>query len=89
MIAHAGRIMALVESSFPHVLTPELATVGPCDFDGRLTTAMTAHPKTDPVTGELHFFGYGVRAAVPDLPPALGGGRARHAAPRSRCRGRR
>ena len=51
--------MALVESSFPHVLTPELDTVGPCDFDGRLTTAMTAHPKTDPVTGELHFFGYG------------------------------
>src|SRR3954454_25278625 len=59
VIAHAGRIMALVESSFPHVLTPELATVGPCDFDGRLTTAMTAHPKTDPVTGELQFFGYG------------------------------
>jgi carotenoid cleavage dioxygenase len=59
VIAHAGRIMALVESSFPHVLTPELATVGPCDFDGRLKTAMTAHPKTDPMTGELHFFGYG------------------------------
>ena len=56
---HAGRIMALVESSFPHVLTPELGTVGPCDFGGRLTTAMTAHPKTDPTTGELHFFGYG------------------------------
>ncbi|MFC4948572.1 carotenoid oxygenase family protein [Pseudonocardia sp. GCM10023141] len=60
VIAHAGRIMALVESSFPQVVTPELATVGPCDFDGRLTTAMTAHPKTDPVTGELHFFGYGL-----------------------------
>jgi carotenoid cleavage dioxygenase-like enzyme len=59
VIAHAGRIMALVESSFPHVLTPELGTVGPYDFGGRLTTAMTAHPKTDPVTGELHFFGYG------------------------------
>jgi carotenoid cleavage dioxygenase-like enzyme len=59
VITHAGRIMALVESSFPHVLTPELATVGPCDFGGRLTTAMTAHPKADPVTGELHFFGYG------------------------------
>ena len=65
VIAHAGRIMALVESSFPHVLTPELATVGPCDFDGRLTTAMTAHPKIDPVTGELHFFGYGF------MPPYL------------------
>jgi carotenoid cleavage dioxygenase-like enzyme len=61
VIEHAGRIMALVESSFPHVLTPELDTVGPCDFGGRLTTAMTAHPKTDPVTGELHFFGYGIR----------------------------
>jgi carotenoid cleavage dioxygenase len=65
VVAHAGRILALVESSFPHVLTPELGTVGPCDFDGRLTTAMTAHPKTDPVTGELHFFGYGF------LPPYL------------------
>ena len=29
VVAHAGRIMALVESSFPHVLTPELGTVGP------------------------------------------------------------
>lgn len=61
VIEHAGRIMALVESSFPHVLTPELDTVGPYDFEGRLTTAMTAHPKADPVTGELHFFGYGIR----------------------------
>jgi carotenoid cleavage dioxygenase len=61
VVRHAGRIMALVESSFPHLLTPELDTVGPWDFDGRLTTAMTAHPKTDPVTGELHFFGYGFR----------------------------
>ena len=59
VVAHAGKILALVESSFPHVLTPELGTVGPYDFDGRLTTAMTAHPKTDPGTGELHFFGYG------------------------------
>jgi carotenoid cleavage dioxygenase len=65
VLAHAGRIMALVESSFPHLLTPDLDTIGTCDFDGRLTTAMTAHPKTDPVTGELHFFGYGF------LPPYL------------------
>ncbi|TCK19904.1 carotenoid oxygenase family protein [Pseudonocardia endophytica] len=60
VLAHAGRIMALVESSFPHLLTPELETLGTCDFDGMLTTAMTAHPKTDPSTGELHFFGYGL-----------------------------
>ena len=59
VLAHAGRLMALVESSFPHLLTPELDTVGTCDFDGRLTTAMTAHPKIDPVSGDMHFFGYG------------------------------
>ncbi|HEY2724935.1 MAG TPA: carotenoid oxygenase family protein [Pseudonocardiaceae bacterium] len=61
VLPHAGKIFALVESGFPYVLTPELDTVGPCDFGGRLTTAMTAHPKVDPVTGELHFFGYGPR----------------------------
>ncbi len=63
--AHNGRILAMVESSFPYEVTPELDTVGPCDFGGRLTTGMTAHPKQDPVTGELHFFGYGF------LPPYL------------------
>ena len=61
VVRHAGRIFALVESSFPYELTDELATVGPWDFDGRLTTAMTAHPKVCPTTGEMHFFGYGHR----------------------------
>ncbi|WP_283136107.1 carotenoid oxygenase family protein [Rhizohabitans arisaemae] len=59
VIPHAGRILALDEGSFPHAITPELATIGPLDFGGRLTTAMTAHPKADPVTGELHFYGHG------------------------------
>jgi carotenoid cleavage dioxygenase-like enzyme len=58
IVEHAGRLLALVESGFPYEVTRELDTVGPCDFDGRLTTGMTAHPKTDPVTGDLHFFGY-------------------------------
>ncbi len=58
IVEHAGRLLALVENGFPYEVTPELATVGPCDFGGRLTTAMTAHPKCDPVTGDLHFFGY-------------------------------
>lgn len=62
VIPHAGRILALVEAGLPYELTAELETVGPCDFGGRLTTAMTAHPKEDPVTGELHFFGMGMRA---------------------------
>ncbi len=59
VVAHAGRIFALVETSFPCELDGELNTVGPYDFDGRLDTAMTAHPKFCPTTGEMHFFGYG------------------------------
>ncbi|MBX6387151.1 MAG: carotenoid oxygenase family protein, partial [Microbispora sp.] len=59
VIRHADKIFALVENGLPYEITPELDTVGPCDFGGRLTTAMTAHPKEDPITGELHFFGYG------------------------------
>ncbi|MEM7274854.1 MAG: carotenoid oxygenase family protein [Actinomycetota bacterium] len=59
IVGHAGRILALVESSFPCEMSPELDTIGVYDFNGRLNTAMTAHPKTCPVTGELHFFGYG------------------------------
>jgi carotenoid cleavage dioxygenase len=58
VLAHAGRLYALVESSLPTEVTRELETVGTHDFGGRLTTAMTAHPKLCPRTGELHFFGY-------------------------------
>jgi len=59
IVGHAGKILALVESSFPCELTPDLETVGPYDYNGKLESAMTAHPKLCPITGELHFFGYG------------------------------
>ncbi|MFI9272814.1 carotenoid oxygenase family protein [Kitasatospora sp. NPDC052896] len=62
VVRHAGRLLALVESSYPYEITAELETVGSYDFAGRLRTAMTAHPKTCPTTGELHFFGVGRRA---------------------------
>ena len=58
VVTHAGRIFALVESSLPTEVRADLSTVGATDFDGALTTPFTAHPKLDPVTGELHFFGY-------------------------------
>lgn len=61
VIRHAGRIMALWEVGLPHEITPELETVGPFDFDGQLNGTMTAHPHEDPETGELLFFGYGLR----------------------------
>jgi carotenoid cleavage dioxygenase len=65
VVCHAGRILALVETSLPTEVTPELDTLGTYDFAGRLTTAMTAHPKRCATTGELLFFGYSF------LPPYL------------------
>ncbi len=59
VINHAGKTLALVESSLPYEITNDLQTVGAYDFDGKLIDSMTAHPKICPTTGELHFFGYG------------------------------
>jgi carotenoid cleavage dioxygenase len=56
VIEHAGRLLALCEANLPFELTADLETVGAYDFGGKLTSAMTAHPKEDPATGELHFF---------------------------------
>jgi carotenoid cleavage dioxygenase len=59
IVSHAGKLMALVESSLPTEMVPcTLATVGLYDFGGKLNGAMTAHPKMDPETGEMLFFGY-------------------------------
>jgi len=65
VVEHAGRLFALVESAFPCEVNEQLGTVGPYDFDGRLRTPMTAHPKCCPLTGELHFFG---RSVMPQFP---------------------
>jgi carotenoid cleavage dioxygenase len=58
VVAHAGRIFALVEVCLPTQVRPDLSTVGRYDFGGQLRSSMTAHPKMDPVTGEMLFFGY-------------------------------
>lgn len=59
VVNHAGKTLALVESSLPYQITNDLDTIGAYDFGGKLVDSMTAHPKICPVTGELHFFGYG------------------------------
>ncbi|HEY2775845.1 MAG TPA: carotenoid oxygenase family protein [Candidatus Binatia bacterium] len=58
IVRHAGRILALAETTRPWEISPGLETVGNFDFGGRLTTGMTAHPKICPQTGEMHFFDY-------------------------------
>jgi carotenoid cleavage dioxygenase len=65
VVAHAGKILALEEGHFPWIVSKDLDTVGVHDFGGKLKSAMTAHPRICPVTGELLFFGYGA------LPPYL------------------
>ncbi len=59
-IWHGGRLLALKEDSRPMALDPRsLATLGEFDYDGRLASpTMTAHPRRDPDTNELWFFGY-------------------------------
>ncbi len=59
IVFHAGRLLALMEAALPTQIRPDtLATVGEFDFGSRLQGSMTAHPKLDPVTGEMLFFGY-------------------------------
>ena len=53
VIRHAGTTLALVESGFPHALSPDLDRARVHDFDSTLSSPMTAHPKLDPATGEL------------------------------------
>ena len=59
VVHHAGRLLTLGEVGWPFELsTADLSTVGPWDYGGLLGETMTAHPKIDPETGRLHFFGY-------------------------------
>lgn len=58
IVRHAGRILALEEAHFPYEIDGELSTKGCVDFGGLLKTALTAHPKICPETGEMLAFGY-------------------------------
>ena len=60
IIHHAGKILALEEAHLPWQVSPQLETLGVWDFNGKLETPMTAHPKVFPLTGELLFFAYGL-----------------------------
>ena len=57
---HGGRLLASKEDSAPVQIDPDtLDTVGEFSWDGDLSSqTATAHPKVDPRTGELVFFGY-------------------------------
>ena len=65
IVAHAGKILALEEAHWPVELSRDLETIGPHNYDGKLETGMTAHPKICGETGEMMFFAYGM------MPPYL------------------
>lgn len=59
MVYHGGKLLSLGEAGLPYEMDHEdLSTIAPYDYQAKLAGAMTAHPKIDPVTGELFFFGY-------------------------------
>lgn len=59
LVWHCNRLLALWEGGEPHAIdVPSLDTIWSYTFKGKLTSPVTAHPKVDPVTGEMMFFGY-------------------------------
>ena len=60
VIAHAGKLFAMKEDGPPYELDPKtLATRGPMDFAGKYhSQTFSAHPKIDPVSGEMICYGY-------------------------------
>lgn len=58
IVFHSGKLLALEEFHLPTQVDPQsLETIGYADF-GMLKGPFTAHPKFDPETGEMFFFGY-------------------------------
>jgi carotenoid cleavage dioxygenase-like enzyme len=59
-VVHAGKLFTLKEDGLPHRIDPvTLETLGVWDFDGAWKSqTFTAHPKIDPVSGEMIAFGY-------------------------------
>ena len=59
VVSHSGRILATVEAGpLPYELSPDLETIGPCDFGGGLPGGFAAHTKLDRLSGELHAIAY-------------------------------
>lgn len=58
--AHAGMLFGIKEDALPYRIDPRtLDTIGPWDFHGAYKSqTFSAHPKIDPVTGEMLTFGY-------------------------------
>src|SRR6056300_353443 len=59
-LAFGGKLYALKEDAHPYEIDPNtLETLGPWDFDGQYKAqTFSAHPKIDPVSGDMICYGY-------------------------------
>lgn len=59
-LAFAGKLFATKEDAHPYEIDPNtLETLGPWDFDGQFKAqTFSAHPKIDPVSGDMVCYGY-------------------------------
>ncbi len=58
IVWHAGKLLALEEGHHPFAMDPK--TLESKGYDREFKGKVTAHPKIDPVTGEMLWFAYGV-----------------------------
>jgi carotenoid cleavage dioxygenase len=82
-LAHGGKLFTLKEDGLPHQLDPNtLETIGPWNFNGDWKSeTFTAHPKLDPLSGEMVAFGYEATGLASDdlyICTIDGSGRVRH-----------
>ena len=66
IVCHAGKLLALVESNMPFEM--EQGSLNSLGYAEQYKGRVTAHPKIDPKTGEMLWFGYGVG----DMPLSAG-----------------
>ncbi len=67
VVWHGGKLLALEEGHAPFELDPvTLESTGAWTFQNKLVGPMTAHPKIDPETGEMLFFGYNATGPLTD-----------------------
>ena len=69
VVVHAGKLLALEEQDKPYAMSlsfdgdKNLETIRRETFDNQLDHVCTAHPRVDPITGEMAFFGYDINGS--------------------------
>lgn len=68
VVPHAGQLLAIKEDGPPYAMDPvTLETRRLWDWNGQMTaTSFTAHPKIDPVSGDLYGYSYAAKGEATD-----------------------